>query len=123
MKLEQLIDESGNVTSDRAKAKFLRITSYSDETGNAIRSWNILLDTNKKVEKALIHLDLAHHDIQVLGYLKNGDLTLESGKMQSSGMVDSLKNLERLDLVESKDTNYATIYKLTNKGKQVLREL
>lgn len=123
MKLEQLIDESGNITSDRAKAKFLRITSYSDETGSAIRSWNIKLNTKEQIEKALIHLDLSHHDIQVLGYLKHGDLTLESDKMQSSGMTDSLKNLERLDLVESRDTNYATIYKLTNKGTKILREL
>lgn len=120
MRLEQYLDENSQNISDPRKATYLRITSY-DDGGQALRSWTIKL--NNKIAKALIHLDLSHHDIQVLGYLQHGQIILESNKMQSSGMIDSFKNLERLDLVSSHDTNSGTSYKLTDKGIKVLREI
>ena len=43
MKLETYVDANGNSISDRSKAKFLRITTYDDGTGDAIKTWIIRL--------------------------------------------------------------------------------
>ena len=42
MKTEKYLDENGK-TVDRLRAKFLKIISFDDETGDAIRSWTIRL--------------------------------------------------------------------------------
>ena len=122
MKIEKFITSEGEITTDITKAKFLKIMSFDDETGDILRSWTIEIHPDN-IRKSLIHLDLAHHDMQVLGYFRNGDITIDNDKMQSSGMVDSLKNLERLNLIDGRTDQYKTTYRLNNNGKKVLSEL
>lgn len=43
MKTEKYIDEKGNSTTNKNKAKYLKIMSFDDETGEEIRSWLITL--------------------------------------------------------------------------------
>jgi len=43
MKTEKYLDDNGN-TVDKSKAKFIKIISFDDETGDAIRSWTIKED-------------------------------------------------------------------------------
>ena len=122
MKTERFLTEGGIPTDDITKAKFLKIMAFDDETGDILRSWNIEINP-QNITKALMHLDLGHHDIQVLGYFRNGEITLDDNKMLSSGMVDSFKSLQRLGLVDSKVSGNSTTFSLTSQGKKVLRDL
>jgi hypothetical protein len=122
MKTEKYLTDGGLITTDITQAKFLKIMFFDDETGDSIKSWTIEIDP-ANIKKSLLHLDLSHHDIQVLSYFRNGDIVIEYNKLQSSGMVDSLKNLERLNLVDSRSDQYKTTYKLNNNGKKILQEL
>jgi len=65
-----------------------------------------------------IFSDLSHHDIQVLGYFKNGPIKIET-QMVSSGLADSMDELKLLGLISFNDKTY----KLTDKGKNALRHL
>lgn len=47
MKTEKYLDENGISTLDESKAKFIKIISFDDETGEAIRSWTIKINENK----------------------------------------------------------------------------
>lgn len=129
MKTEKFITDDGVITTDITKARFLKIMSFDNETGDILRSWTIEIHPDNieihpdNIEKSLIHLDLSHHNIQVLGYFRNSDITIENDKMFSSGMMDSLKALERLNLIDSRTDKHKTVYYLNSNGNKVLREL
>jgi len=122
MKTERYLNSQGIPVSDIMSAKFLKISAFDDETGDILRSWTIEIHPDN-IKKSLIHLDLSHHDIQVLGYFRSGDITIENDKMSSSGMVDSLKALGRLNLIDSRTDKHKTVYHLNSNGNKVLREL
>jgi len=65
-----------------------------------------------------IFSDLSHHDIQVLGYFKNGPIKIET-QMVSSGLADSMDELKLLGLLSFANKTY----NITDKGKNVLRNL
>jgi len=122
MKIERFITAEGVITTDIKEAKFLKIMSFDDETGDILRSWTIEIHPDN-IKKSLVHLDLSHHDIQVLGYFRNGDITIDNDKMSSSGMVDSLWRLEQLNLIDGHTDKYKTVYHINRNGTKVLREI
>lgn len=55
MKTEKYLDENGISTIDESKAKFIKIISFDDETGEPIRSWTIKIDKNN-IQKAKAYI-------------------------------------------------------------------